>query len=316
MKARITIDPPDDALLGELAPFLHSVLDAPRFETTAYVKQMYGAAPQTPICVQARIDGEIVAHQAFLWLPMRTALNNTLPATLSVNSSAAARLRGTGVYADLSLKMLTWGFAAGSLAYYGVTNEASMRATTRLGGKVVAQLPVRALLSAGRPDPAWTHRAVTPELLGGGLPERLAADADVASRFGVRYGWNAELLRWRLGFPGTALTISEHPRFWVVSTVRKAAGIPVVALLKVWARERSDRPIRLGPSAVASLARAHRTPAVIHVGLNADVSMVGTPLPKRIRPAPLFLTYVANPEIVATEEINFDTFELLDFDAL
>lgn len=96
MKARITIDPPDDALLGELAPFLHSVLDAPRFETTAYLKQMYGAAPQTPICVQARIDGEIVAHQAFLWLPMRTALNNTLPATLSVNSSAAARLRGPG----------------------------------------------------------------------------------------------------------------------------------------------------------------------------------------------------------------------------
>lgn len=97
MKARITIDPPDDALLGELAPFLHSVLDAPRFETTAYLKQMYGAAPQTPICVQARIDGEIVAHQAFLWLPMRTALNNTLPATLSVNSSAAARLRDRGV---------------------------------------------------------------------------------------------------------------------------------------------------------------------------------------------------------------------------
>ncbi|MEZ5380257.1 MAG: hypothetical protein R2754_00520 [Microthrixaceae bacterium] len=316
MRATIAVEPPSPKLMAELAPFLGSVLEAARFDDPTFVNALYLDAPRAPLLAQARIDGRVVGHQALLWMQMRTSSGTTLAASLSVNSAAAREIRGSGVYPDLVLTLAGAAVDAGTLCYYGVTNEGSMKATTRLGGKVVAQLPIHVLDSAARPQRGWRHRPVTQELLDGDVPERVAEDADRRSRFGVRTGWNAELLRWRLSIPGTPMTLHEHPRFWVLTAVRKVRGIPVVVLAKVWAREEPEVPERFPASAVAAIARHHRTPAVIHVGLNADVRFLGVPVPRRFRPAPLYLTYFANPGVVATQEVDFDCFEPLDFDAL
>lgn len=328
MKAKITTEQPSPALAAELAPFLSSVLKSPRFDDADFLTAMYCDAPTVPMLTQARLGagdeagdrsgggGRVVAHQAFLWIPMRTSAGTTLPATLSVNSAAAPEVRGTGAYAELSISMMVTAFDAGTLAYFGVTNEGSMKTTTRLGGKVVTQLPVRLLATTARPERSVTHHPVDAALLDGDLPEVIAAEVDRASTFGVRYGWNAELLRWRLGFPGSSLVLTEHPDFFLVSAVRKVGPAPAVVLLKVWARHAAAEPQRLPVSIVAALAQHHRTPAVVHVGRNRDVSLVGVPVPRRLRPAPLYLTYYANPAVVATQEIDFDTFEFLEFDAL
>lgn len=316
MKSTVAIEAPSEETVEQLAPLLASVLDAERFADTRFISALYLDAPRPPLMGMARRDGRVVGHQALLWMRMRTISGTTLPASLSVNSAASPEIRGTGVYSTMVLELAGAAVEAGTLCYYGVTNEGSMKATTRLGGRVVAQLPIRVLASAARPDRTWTHRSITRELIDGDLPERIAADGDRPSRFGVRTGWDAELLRWRLRIPGAPMTVHEHERFWVISTVRKVGRIPVVALLKVWAREPGEDAQRFPASAVAAIAGHHRTPAVVHVGLNADVKFLGTPVPKRFRPAPLYLTYFGNPGMVATQEVNFDCFEPLDFDAL
>ena len=295
MKSTVAIEAPSDDTVEALAPLLASVLDAERFADTRFISALYLDAPRPPLMGMARLDGRVVGHQALLWMRMRTISGTTLPASLSVNSAASPEIRGTGVYSTMVLELAGAAVEAGTLCYYGVTNEGSMKATTRLGGRVVAQLPIRVLSSAAR------------DLIDGDLPERIAADGDRPSRFGVRTGWDAELLRWRLSIPGAPMTVHEHERFWVISTVRKVGRIPVVALLKVWARETAEDAQRFPASAVAAIAAHHRTPAVVHVG---------TPVPKRFRPAPLYLTYFGNPGLVATQEVDFDCFEPLDFDAL
>lgn len=316
MKSTVSIEAPSEDLVEELAPLLASVLDAERFADTRFISALYLDAPRAPLLGLARSDGQVVGHQALLWMRMRTISGTTLPASLSVNSSASPQIRGTGVYSTMVLELAGAAVDAGTLCYYGVTNEGSMKATTRLGGRVVAQLPIRVLASTARPDRSWSHQAITRELIDSDLFERIAADGDRPSRFGVRTGWDAEMLRWRLRIPGSPMTVHEHERFWVLTTVRKVGRIPVVAILKVWAREPSEDAQRFPVSAVAAIAAHHRTPAVVHVGLNADVRFWGTPVPKRFRPAPLYLTYFGNPGLVATQEVDFDCFEPLDFDAL
>lgn len=316
MKTTVGIEAPSEQLMEELVPLLASVLDEERFSDTRFISALYLDAPRPPLLGMARFDGRVVGHQALLWMNMRTIAGTTLPASLSVNSSASPEIRGTGAYSTMVLELAGAAVDAGTLCYYGVTNEGSMKATTRLGGRVVAQLPIRVLSSAARPDRTWIHRSVTEELVNSDVPERIAADGDRPSRYGVRTGWNPELLRWRLRIPGAPMTLHEHERFWVLTTVRKVARIPVVAILKVWSRESSEDQQRFPASSVAAIAAHHRTPVVVHVGLNADVRFLGTPVPRRFRPAPLYLTYFGNPGLVATQEVDFDCFEPFDFDAL
>ena len=311
------------ALLREAHP------DAARFEDTRFLEWLYRDNPLAPAIVED-VDrrGARVAHFALVPQPYRDA-EGTASFVLSVNAVTRSGL-GSMHFVALAARCTRRAIErkdelGGLIGGIGVTNDAStMPGLHRIGARLIASLPV-VVGPRGRRSAAESH-TVDDAFLAGDRFATLAADLDVHPATGWTQRWTLEQLSWRLAAPGANYAVHADDHVVAVTTNAKAKGVPVTVVLKLLPRGVPEG--RLSSRAVVAAAcRHHGTFLWVHAGWNAHVAVRGVPVPKRVQPAPLNLLFIARDEASAFLDTDlqdegpqapatFDTFELLDFDAL
>jgi hypothetical protein len=311
------------ALLREAHP------DADRFRDARFLQWLYRENPLGPaIAEDVDRKGRRVAHFALVPQPYRNA-EQRAAFVLSVNAVTRSGLgsmhfvalaaRGTRRAVELRDEL------GGLIGGIGVTNDAStMPGLHRIGARLVASLPVTVGVTGRRRPGVESHR-VTSEFLASDTFTALATGLDDHPARGWTQCWTVEQLRWRLSAPGVEYGLHADDEVVAVTTRATAKGVPVTVVLKLLPRG-APRGRSGGRAVVAAACRHHRTPLWVHAGWNAHVGLRGIPVPKRAQPAPLNLLFIARDEASAFLDADlgqvplqapaeFDTFELLDFDA-
>jgi hypothetical protein len=294
-----------------------------RFADTTWLDWLYDDNPVGPAFEQSRdLDGERIGHTAAF--PQRWRHGDRRTTLLCAVNAATAPGRGRAVFAGLIARVLR--DAAGtSSAGFGVTNDASsIPALARLHARLVGPLRVVVALP-GVPTKVQSRPA----------DESTLGDDDVASMLdGLSerrpsawcQEWTPETLRWRLAAPRARYALHWTDEVLAVSARTTVRGVPVGVLMKLLPRE-GPVPASVTRRIVGAIHRHHRVPTVVYAGFNDLARVTGVRVPQRVRPGPLNLV-VLGTEITAalapgvdatelsTDDLVFEAFELLDFDAL
>lgn len=304
-----------------LIDLLSEVFDDERFRNEAYMRWLYLESPFGPGWVSLTYDGdEVINHLGAAARKLRTT-NGYIPFWLVLNVASRERTRRSGHFLHMCIE--TWAGLddMGFSGIFGVMNEQSTKALAQFGVTTEAELPVKVLVPGPPLNRGWTHHRVTEALLDSDEFDELVADTNLPPRRGVRSWWDAELLRWRLRCPLNEYTIHSHPDLVAITTKISVRGVPVVILLKALIRKKRRAEVGihktwLSPSGIGAICAHHRSPFALYVGMNSDVRVMGALIPQRFLPSPLQLCFRVAPDQIRTEDLRFDTFELLDFDVL
>ncbi|MEZ5380248.1 MAG: GNAT family N-acetyltransferase [Microthrixaceae bacterium] len=310
---------PED--VEEIRGVLSSAFGVPRFESDDYLRWFYTDSPfGEAYSGVTRRHGEAVSHLAGAPRRLRT-VDGTLDLWLIANVGSVPGARREGAFLRLCLQawMMIEGFDQAGI--YGVMNDQSRKALEAFGVVTEAELPTKVLGPTPWKRRRFTHHTVTRQLLQSDEFAELIADTDLGPRRGVRLWWHADVLRWRLASPLSTYTLHVADDLVAISTTTNFRGATVAVLMKVLVRAGRRAADGLGkawftPSMVGELCAHHRTPFALYVGMNSDVRVFGTLIPQRYLPSPLHLCFKAVPARVATSDLRFDCFELLDFDVL
>ena len=307
--------------LDQLSPLLMDAFGDDRFNNRAYLEWFYMNSPfGQAITFTTEKDGDTINHLAAAPRRLKTT-GGYLDMWLVANIGSRPGFHGKGYFMKLCLAawMLTIEYKA--MGIYGVMNDKSVKALRSFGVVTEAELTAKVLAPGPFKPGVWTHHTVTPEFLASPEFVEIMADTDLPPRRGVRHWWDIETLTWRLSCPLNTYTIHSHDDLVAISTKVKVKGIPVVILLKVFARghRRKKMDVRktwFSPTAVGAVCAHHKSPFAIYVGMNSDVRVMGATIPQQYLPSPLHLCFKVDGRQIATEDLRFDTFELLDFDVL
>ena len=210
------------------------------------------------------------------------------------------------------------GMATGLDGILGVANaQSSPRMVKAMGWHPLPPLPLRILLPRP-PGEQVEHLRVDSNLLDSGQILDLLPERSAVGSVGFAATWSPKLLIWRLARPHGNYVLHVFKDLVVVSTRTSLAGLPVAVALKTLRRSPASEAVNSGRIAGA-IAGYHRTPLVVHWGINPDVTYRGPVVPRRLQPRPLDL--VIHPFTVDGNR-RFDPgafsitgFEFLDFDA-
>jgi len=234
---------------------------------------------------------------------------------VGVDLAVAPEARGAGTFRRTVEDAYARGTAAGFDGILGVANANSApRMVSTLGWRALEPLPVTLCPPVGNPRGTEDH-AVTPELLGGPVFERLTDGGFLRpDHHGFAPDWTPDVLRWRLSRPGARYWLHVSDDLVTVSTRTHMAKVPFGVVLKVLARPGRRQAVPVGRVA-AAVARCHRTPFVVHWGRNPWLRIRGIPLPQARMPSPLSLVLHSFHEGFVPASFELAAMEFLDFDA-
>lgn len=277
----------------------------------AFLHWLYQRNPDGPaIWRDALVDGRTMAHYGTIPQQYHSLVGQE-KLYLSVHSATHTDYRGRGTFTALgeaayALQQQVTPQAAGVI---GVPNrEAAPPRSKRLGWTLYETLPLKVAIGL----PGFPAKAVA------GLAVELIADSSVlpeemfAPRPGWRQKWTREKLLWRASNPLEKIWLHRVGPICAFVTVRRRAGLPVIAVVVKTLTLPSDEPLPMG-ALLASIRGRHSVAAVAHIGRNADVDMPGFDFPENWRPSPLTLGGRAfGPS--AFEYAGIDCFEAWDYD--
>ncbi|MBX3275024.1 MAG: GNAT family N-acetyltransferase [Sandaracinaceae bacterium] len=268
-----------------------------------YLEWLYRDNPCGQEVAANLMHGDVCrAHYAIVPQRWRDG-TRTLPMSLSLNSAVSEASRGKGAFTRTAKATYERARTTrGIVGVLGVGNANSTHGLVKsLGFRFVAPLPVRVGVAA-------------PVRLRG--VSRAGADDLPEAFFASRAGgweqaWDRETLRWRLASPRASYLLHHDRRGAIVSCRTLHRGVPVAVILKVLSAPGRPPAMR---RLLAAAARGHRTAFYLYAGWNGDAHVPGVPIPRRLLPAPLNLTYLPL-DSTAPDPLVPRTFELLDFDA-
>jgi hypothetical protein len=296
-----------------------------RFADTAWLDWLYDDNPVGTAFERSRdLEGERIGHVAVL--PQRWRQGDRRTILLCTVNAATAPSSGRMVFAGLIARVAA-DAAETSMTGYGVTNDASsIPALARLHARLIG--PLRVVVAVPSPPKGVQSLAVDETTLDDEAIATMVADAAERVASDWSQDWSVETLRWRLSAPRTRYALHWTDDVIAVSVRTTVRHVPVGVLLKLLPR-RGPVPAAVTRRVVGAVHRHHRVPAVIYAGFNGLAPVSGIRVPGRLRPGPLNLVVIGAeinaalqhaPELsttgVSTDELVFETFELLDFDAL
>lgn len=234
---------------------------------------------------------------------------------VGVDLAVDPEARGGGVFRRTVEDAYARAIDLGHDGILGVANANSApRMVATLGWRALDPLPVTLVAPIGSAS-GFRSLSVDEGMLSGEMFAELSARglAPVTSP-GFAPVWTPELLAWRLARPGFRYSIHVSDDLVIVSTRTAVSGIPFGVILKVLARRPLDAPMAGGRLA-AVVARAHRTPFVIHWGRTPYARFRGIRLPQSRMPSPLSLVLHSHREDFVEDRFELSAFEFLDFDA-
>jgi len=296
---------------------LYEVYGLARFREPSYLRWFYFDNPIGPAIIVNRVDGDCcVAHIAGIPQTYHRA-GEERPAVFPLNIAVLPKARGRGLMTEISQECLAVSerrYGDGWLG--GMPNAASTPGYTgRLRFRLVRQLPVVAC------PPIWSSSQVdshdaTPEFLDGRGFAEFTSALSFAPGASWSQRWSGELLRWRLAAPGARYAVHRSQDVAAVTTVAHRGRVPVTVVLKIFAVGTRPPEPRSANTVIAAACRHHRSPVAIYAGFSAVARVLGMPVPRRLRPAPLNLIVRSMRSGAANaDEFEFETMELLDFDA-
>lgn len=299
----MTIDP--------TAALLEQVFPGTRISRPDYLRWLYEQSPFGPV-VETNLDDEQGRAGHYAVTPLELSVDGAPQrAGLSLNTAVHERARGGGVFVRLASDTFDAARAREIETVIGVANANSTPGfLRRLQFELVTPLPAKVLVPSPGRDPLRSGWAGADAFVPGGL----AAEAEALLRpagEGIEPRWTAETLRWRLAAPAARYALHRSDDVLVVSTVDRRKHLPVAVLLAIFAAGPLDGAA--ARAVVRAACRFHRAPLALHVGVNADVTFRGLPLPERLRESPLNLIYRNLSGTPRTGE--FRRLEFLDFDA-
>ena len=237
---------------------------------------------------------------------------------LGVDLAVHPTARGTGTFRSTVEESYRQGAGAGLDGILGVANtQSSPRMVETLGWRLLPPLPLRILLPQ-RPLGLIETVPIDSSFLSQGRLQDLLPQRTPAAPKGFSTTWSADLLTWRLARPRGEYVLHIFEDFLAVSIRTSLSGLPVGVVLKAVPRRLTLKPAKGGRIAGA-IAMHHRTPLVVHWGVNPSVDFRGPAVPRRFLPRPLDLVLhtFANGSGLRfdREEFNITGFEFLDFDA-
>jgi GNAT superfamily N-acetyltransferase len=273
---------------------LRRVFPAARHLTPDYLAWLYGRNPAgTAVGVEAKLDGELVAHYTTVPFPARVH-GTVRAAALGLNLAVAAAHRGRGLAAEVVGRASEQCCAQQIACLVAVLNANSTHLfTQRLGFQLVCSLEARIGVGprARRPEPPPVDF------------ERLWDDASIV---------------WRLANPSVRYAVRDVGR-----DVAGAAGHEVVAPsgypgVAVSLGE-LGRPVEAeGYGSTRGSARSVAGPLCLWLGLDPGIHWGRSaylPLPARLRPSPLNLVFRDAAEPGRRLDPARVRFRGLDFDA-
>ena len=290
-----------ERLLNEVFGERLRALDALPF-SRRYLEWLYRDNPCGHEVAVNLVDGDACrAHYAVVPQTWRRGAR-TLPMSLSLNSAVSEASRGKGAFTRTARATYEAARARGIVGVLGVGNANSTHGLVKsLGFRFIAPLPVRVGVVA-------PIRARGVSLAGvDELPQAL-----FAPRAGSwEQAWDRETLRWRLASPRARDLLHHDGSGAIVSCRTRHRGAPVAVILKTFTTP--GRRLAIG-RLLAAAAHGHRTALYLYGGWNGDAHVPGVPIPRRLLPAPLNLTYLPL-DATAPDTLVPRTYELLDFDA-
>lgn len=235
---------------------------------------------------------------------------------LSLNTAVHEKGRGKGLFTKLAEESYRKAAEQGVQAIIGVANANSTPGfLRRLGFKLVCPLPVVAwpLLPM-----AWGTAAshpITTQFLNSREFNAIGATIEAGqAAVNTVQNWTTEKLRWRLSSPRATYALHSHPSGTLITTTAPIVpGVQTVIALKFFPHSSQQVNCK---ALLRKAASFHRSPFFTYSGFNAQASLRGLPLPRRLLPSPLNLIYRRlNDSMASSDQISFNTFEFLDFDA-
>ena len=262
--------------------------------------------------------GQQVGNYALVPIRFDHSDGRVLRLGLGVDLAVHPTARGTGTFRSTVEESYRQGAEAGLDGILGVANaQSSSRMVETLGWRLLPSLPLRLLV------PKWPLGLIETVLidsnfLSEGRLQDLLPQRTPAAPKGFSTTWSADLLTWRLARPRGEYALHIFEDFLAVSTRTSFSGLPVAVVLKAVPRRLTEGPVEGGHIAGA-IALHHRTPLVVHWGVNPSVDFRGPAVPRRFLPRPLDLVLhvFGNGSGLRfdREEFNITGFEFLDFDA-
>lgn len=236
---------------------------------------------------------------------------------LGVDLAVLPAARGAGTFRRTVEDAYLRGAEAGHDAIIGVANANSApRMAATLGWRLLAPLPVTLVAPSLRGIP-MEHYKVNENLLQSALMDELTSDpcfAPPCPKGTFQPIWTGDYLRWRLDRSAAEYSLHVNDDVIVVTTTTKMKSLRFAMILKVLARRPGIEPIALGGIA-HSLMLHHRTPLVVHWGLNPILRVRGIRLPQDKMPSPLAIVIHGLRPTFDEEGFELGSFEFLDFDA-
>jgi GNAT superfamily N-acetyltransferase len=274
---------------------LRATFPDPKYDDEALIRWQYVDAPEGRV-VQANADedGERLGHYAIVPQHYRRR-KERLSAALSLNTAVSERARGRGLFTTLAAETYATAAKQGVQAVFGIANANSTPGFVR-----------RLDFSTVTP--------ITAAYLDGPGFKSFYDSLDLIATTGWARDWTFETLRWRLSQPNAEYFAVETGDVAAIVTMTHASKVPVVAILKLFAREGASGSTS-GAGAVSAACLKLKAPAAVYAGFNAKVRMRGVPVPKRLRPSPLNLITRSLDPAHPLDDLQLETFEFLDFDA-
>ncbi len=307
---------------------LRTVLPSPRWSNPQFLEWVYDRNPTGPVVAQdLDRDASRICHIGGVPTLLRSADKERV-FLLLLNSSSAPGEHGRGTYVKTLLELVERTRKSGLGGVYGVTNASSTGPVERVAQPRLARaagikktglvepLPVKLHLPLALPAPGVTHTLVTPEYLDSADFARLAdaVEATPRPKSGWALHWTADMLRWRLGWPGCRYTVHSNQDLMAVTTTTSEHHIRFGVLVMTASIRHGDRPVDLDRM-LASICWHHRVPAVVYAGFNPEVRVSGFKLSQERLPAPLNLAVQSVAKDIPDADFVMSTFEFIDFDA-
>jgi hypothetical protein len=173
----------------------------------------------------------------------------------------------------------------------------------------VLSMPIRAGLSLLAPTVKLTS-ALLKSMTRQEATSLLSAFACPASENGLR--WDAASLLDRLNDPTRDYAVHATDKLLLISTVRKTAGLPYVALCAFFAKPQVEVTVTDVPELIRAACRFWKKPLFVYAGTNSRLPILpGIALPARLRRPILVQLRDTSSE---AHEVHFDRFQLIDSD--
>ncbi len=294
---------------------LRAVLPSPRWDNLDFLDWVYDHNPVGDL-VEENVDrdGTRLCHIGGVPIELHSA-DDAGRFLILYNSSSAPETQGRGTYVKTLFALHGHTAESGFVGMMGVTNAASTGPAVKgFKARMLRALPAKLCVPTVVRSPHHTHHLVDAAFLDSAEFEAIMADVDVSSLGAWTQTWTADVMRWRLRWPGRQYVVHVGPDLVAVSTLTSFGAVPIAALLKFLPRQGARRPVS-SERMITSICKYYWTPAAVYAGFNAHVPVKGFHLRQDRLPSPLNLLFLPTSDFADADTFRFETFEFLDFDA-